>query len=101
VGEVGFADYKRDLKPSLKGVPEIGWVFASQAHGRGYATEAVRVVTDWGDVHFGNAQTACIIAPENVASIQVASKCGYKQVQRTSYHGQPTLMFLRDPIAPR
>src|SRR5271165_5318949 len=23
-GEIGFADYKRDLQPSLKGVPEIG-----------------------------------------------------------------------------
>jgi RimJ/RimL family protein N-acetyltransferase len=42
VGEIGFADHKRDLEPSLKGVPEIGWVFASHVHGRGYATEAVR-----------------------------------------------------------
>src|SRR5271170_6882454 len=23
VGEIGFADYKRDLEPSLKGVPEV------------------------------------------------------------------------------
>ena len=42
VGEIGFADHKRDLEPSLKGVPEIGWVLASHAHGRGYATEAIR-----------------------------------------------------------
>src|SRR5437868_14514943 len=34
VGEIGFADYKRDLEPSLKDVPEIGWVLASQAHGK-------------------------------------------------------------------
>src|SRR5437588_4580464 len=34
LGEVGFADYKRDLKPSLAGMPEIGWVFASHSHGR-------------------------------------------------------------------
>src|SRR5882724_4453520 len=34
VGEIGFADYKRDLEPSLKGTPEIGWVLSSQAHGR-------------------------------------------------------------------
>ncbi len=42
VGEIGFVDYKRDLRPSLKGVPEIGWVLASHAHGKGFATEAVR-----------------------------------------------------------
>jgi RimJ/RimL family protein N-acetyltransferase len=32
VGEIGFADYKRNLEPSLKGVPEIGWVLAGHAH---------------------------------------------------------------------
>src|ERR1700683_3795866 len=45
VGEIGFADYKRELEPSLKGEPEIGWVLASAAHGKGYATEAVRAAT--------------------------------------------------------
>ena len=40
-GEVGFADYKRSIEPPLS-APEIGWVLASQFHGKGYATEAVR-----------------------------------------------------------
>src|SRR5271170_6408856 len=31
-GEIGFADYKRDLEASLKHLPEIGWVFASDYH---------------------------------------------------------------------
>jgi len=100
-GEIGFADYKRDLQPSLKGVPEIGWVLASQAHGKGYATEAVRAITAWGDVRFGPARTACIIAPENAASIRVAIKCGYREFQRTSYHGKPVLMFDREPGSSR
>jgi RimJ/RimL family protein N-acetyltransferase len=96
VGEIGFADYKRDLEPSLKGVPEIGWVLASPAHGRGYATEAVRAAVGWGDAHFESARTACIIVPENVASIRVAGKCGYREFQRTMYKGHPTMMFVRE-----
>jgi RimJ/RimL family protein N-acetyltransferase len=100
VGEIGFADYKRDLEPSLKGVPEIGWVLASHAHGRGYATEAVRAVVAWGDTHFSSARTVCIIAPENAASIRVAVKCGYRELKATSYKGQPTLMFVRELRAP-
>src|SRR3954463_15564591 len=28
VGEVGFADYHREMEPSLAGSPEIGWVIA-------------------------------------------------------------------------
>src|SRR2546427_3493984 len=41
-GEMGFSDWKREIEPSLKGVPELGWVLATRAHGKGYATEAVR-----------------------------------------------------------
>jgi len=99
VGEIGFADYKRDIEPSLKGVPEIGWVLASSAHGRGYATEAVSAAVEWGDRHFEGARTACIIAPDNLASVRVAEKCGYRQSQIASYKGQPTLMFEREPKA--
>ena len=96
IGELGFADYKRDIDLPLKGVPEIGWVLASQAHGKGYATEAVRAVVAWGDAHFPAARTACIIAPDNIASIRVAQRCGYRELQRTNYKGKPTLIFVRD-----
>jgi RimJ/RimL family protein N-acetyltransferase len=94
-GEVGFADLKRDLEPPLTDTPEIGWVFATHAHGRGYATEAAGAVIAWGDAHFGASQTACIIHPENLASIRVAEKCGYRELQRTVYKSQPTTVFLR------
>lgn len=97
VGEIGFADYKRDLVPSLKGIPEIGWVLASHRHGRGFATEAVRAAVAWGDVHFAQAKTACIIDPENLASIRVAEKCGYREFQRATYKGHPVIMFFREP----
>jgi len=98
VGEIGFADYKRDLEPSLKGVPEIGWVLASQAHGRGYATEAVRAAVAWGDAHFPTPRTACIIAPENLASVRVALKCGYCEFARATYKGHPTVMYVRERV---
>jgi len=52
VGELGFADYKRDLQPALPEVPEAGWVLMPWAHGKGYATEAVRAIALWGDAHF-------------------------------------------------
>jgi RimJ/RimL family protein N-acetyltransferase len=99
VGEVGFADYKRDLQPSLKGVPEIGWVLASHTHGKGYATEAVRAAVAWGDAHFQSPRTACIIAPENQTSIRVAVKCGYREAQPAVYKGRPMLMYVRDAEA--
>jgi RimJ/RimL family protein N-acetyltransferase len=96
VGEVGFADYHRALSPPLNGMPEIGWVLATWAHGRGLATEAVRAVVAWGDARFGaKAQTACIIRPDNLASLRVASKCGYQRVAEATYNGRPTLLYVR------
>jgi len=34
VGDVGFADWKRDIEPPLDAAPEAGWVLARWAHGR-------------------------------------------------------------------
>jgi RimJ/RimL family protein N-acetyltransferase len=94
-GEIGFADYKRNLEPSLDGAPEIGWVVASKFHGKGYATEAVRAAVTWGDKHFERSRTACLIHPENLPSIRVAEKCGYRESHQATYKGQPTTVFIR------
>jgi RimJ/RimL family protein N-acetyltransferase len=99
-GEVGLSDWKREIEPSLKGVPEVGWVLATRAHGKGYAREAVRAVIAWGDANVSTANAVlgrmvCIIHPEHVRSIRVAEKCGFQQVQRTTYQGEPTILFSR------
>jgi RimJ/RimL family protein N-acetyltransferase len=94
-GEVGFADFKRELESSIEGMPEIGWVLASRAHGQGYATEAVKAVLQWGDARFGRARTVCLIHPENAASVRVAEKCGYGELRRTTYKSQPTIVLAR------
>jgi RimJ/RimL family protein N-acetyltransferase len=99
VGEVGFADFKRAIEPSIEGTPEAGWVLSPWAHGRGLATEAVTAILAWGDVHFGGARTVCIIDAENLASIRVAKKCGYRESVRTVYAGHPTIVSYRD-VAP-
>ena len=95
LGELGFADFHREMEPSLADMPELGWVLASHAHGRGYATEAARAALAWADAHLDATRTACIIAPENHASIRVAEKCGYRLLQFTTYKGEPTVMFTR------
>ena len=96
VGEIGFADFRRTIEPSLKGIPEIGWALAPWAQGQGFATEAVRAAVAWGERHFGAVRTACLIDPDNLPSIRVAEKCGYAQFTRTTYKGAPTILFYRD-----
>ena len=98
VGELGFAEFMRALEPSIQGTPELGWALVPAAHGRGYATEAVAAAVAWGDSRFGaDAQTACLISPDNRASIRVAAKCGYRELRVSSYGGQPILLYTRGP----
>lgn len=94
-GDVGFADFKRDIVPSLEGMPEAGWAFMPWVHGQGIATEAVKAALTWGDTHFAGKTTTCIISPENAPSIRVAEKCGYKEFARTTYKGSPTVQYRR------
>jgi RimJ/RimL family protein N-acetyltransferase len=68
-------------------------------HGRGYATEATRAALAWIDARLGNPRMFCIVSPENVASIRVAEKCGFRRWTETTYKDEPTLIFLRGPKA--
>jgi RimJ/RimL family protein N-acetyltransferase len=94
-GELGFADFQRELESPVRELPELGYAFSSRTHGKGYATEAARAALAWGDAHFASKRTACIINPENLASIRVAEKCGYREFERTTYKGEPTIIFVR------
>lgn len=95
IGELGFADFKRELKPSITGIPEVGWALASHAHGKGYATEALQAVVAWGDANLNASQTVCIIDPANRQSIHVAQKLAYQEHERTTYREEPVILFSR------
>jgi len=96
VGEVGFADFKRAIDPLFDGTPEMGWVLASEVHGKGYGTEAVRGALGWLDGRAGGAARAvCMIDPGNAASLGVARKNGFVEYARTLYKGEPTVLLRR------
>ena len=97
VGETGFIEGMRDIQPSLKGIPEMGWSFSPTVHGKGYAQEAVSAAIPWGEKHFGKRAMRCIIAPENGPSIKLAKKFGFAEFAQTTFKGKPTIMFERKP----
>jgi RimJ/RimL family protein N-acetyltransferase len=98
IGELGFADYKRDIRPSLGNTPEAGWIFSPVAHGKGYASEALREVLAWGDARFAEVRTVCLIRPGNAPSIRLAEKFSYKSVRRTTYKDREAILFSRTCI---
>lgn len=93
LGEVGLADFHRAIVPPFDGAPEVGWAFTPDAHGKGYATEAVQALIDWGGERLGSKRFVCMIDPTNAASFRVAEKCGFREYARSEYHGSPTVLL--------
>jgi RimJ/RimL family protein N-acetyltransferase len=95
VGEVGFANFKRQLSPPIHGVPEAGWVLSRHAHGKGYATEAMAAAYAWHHGRYGPQRTVCIIDPQNAPSFRVAEKLGFQKVTQTLYRNEPVVLMER------
>ena len=73
VGMLGLAGESDD------GAVQLGYTIYPQFEGRGYATEAARVVVDWGLRQPGVGTIRATIPPWHVASVRVAEKVGMRQ----------------------
>jgi RimJ/RimL family protein N-acetyltransferase len=73
VGRVGANYYDpQTWQRSAAGVPELGWAFAREHWGRGYATEAALAVREW----LRAPRVVSLIAPGNLRSQRVAERLG-------------------------
>ena len=95
IGQLGFADFKRAMEPSIEGEPELGYVFATSVHGRGIAFEGCAAALDWADANLNAESYPAIISPENVASIRLAERLGFSRVPDGIYRGAPIALFRR------
>jgi RimJ/RimL family protein N-acetyltransferase len=94
IGSIGFADKRRPPEHPASGAPEMGWLLAPDTHGKGYATEALGAALSWGCTHLGaGARLVCVISTENIGSIRVAEKCGFRQFATASRYGLGRLVF--------
>lgn len=94
-GEAGLGDFRRRLGPEFDSDPEAGWAIARPLQGRGYASEAAEAALGWIERRFAIARTVCIIHHDNLASIRVAEKLGYRPFGERSYRGYRGLVFER------
>ena len=95
IGQLGFADFKRAIEPSIEGIPEIGWIVAGDAAGHGYASEAARAALDWADRILDAREIVAIIDAGNAPSIRIAEKLGFDVRDEAVYRGEPILIFRR------
>ncbi len=83
IGEVGFGRHGDEI--------EMGWTFARQAWGRGYATEAGRAALTLAPAD----RIIAVIRPENAASIRVAEKLGFALEGPRTVRGREQLVYAR------
>lgn len=95
LGELGLADFLREIEPPIAGIPEAGWVLAPEAQGKGMATEAMRAVMAWADANLDVPRTVCFMDQGFDASRNVALKLGFKDHAVTTFRDRPTLMMER------
>ena len=101
LGEVGFADFERDVNPGLGNAPEAGWIIAPRARTQGYASEALAAAHEWINQIYGARRTVCMIDHDNVISQRIAAKHAYRMWSETSYAGSAVRLYERTAPLPR
>lgn len=95
IGEIGVMDARRDMDPPFGDDRELGWALLPEAHGKGYASEALQATLAWEKQVFNAPCLVCMIDPDNAPSIKLALKFGFSERVRTTYKTVPTIQFER------
>ena len=95
IGEVGLADFRRDIGADFDGVPEASWTIAPEMWGRGYALEAATAIHQWFAEQIPEGSTVCMIDPDNHRSHSIAAKLGYAAFAERSHRGKTVTLFRR------
>jgi RimJ/RimL family protein N-acetyltransferase len=77
-------------------VPELGYIFAAEAHGHGFAREACEALLGWADKTLDAAETVAIISVGNDPSMKLAERLGYKRQPDGTYRDEPVSLWRRE-----
>lgn len=69
-----------DLDELDRATPQLGYWLGAEARGHGYATRAATLLAEWATRDLGVARLELEIEPDNVASIRVAERLGFRRM---------------------
>ncbi len=70
------------LSPLDNGEVEIGYAVEEKHQGKGYATEAVRALSEFGIGQYGFTRIYGVVDARNSASVKVLGKAGYRFIKQ-------------------
>ena len=82
-------------------VGELGCGVVRAARGRGIATEALRLLSDWALDTLGLGRLEVFVAPQNPAALRLAERAGFRRegVLRAYWEGEEERARRRRPLA--
>ena len=97
VGTVSLFNAWRDMEPTFGEDPEMGWIFASETHGQGIASEACLAALAWADEMLPPRPIWAIVAPENQPSLKLGERLGFERLADSVYNDEVTAVLRRPP----
>ena len=94
-GEVGAGHFHRGNGPTFDGMPEVMWTMHPDFHGKGLAGEAAGAALSWFDTQHPSPRIVCMIEPDNVASLKLAARFGFRQFGRGVHKGSENIFLER------
>jgi [ribosomal protein S5]-alanine N-acetyltransferase len=79
VGGMGFAG-----EPNENGEAETGYMINQQHQNKGYATEALLLLTKWAFTHENVISIIVHTYEDNLPSNKILAKCGFDEVEKNS-----------------
>ncbi|MCO8276829.1 GNAT family N-acetyltransferase [Actinoplanes sp. TRM 88003] len=82
IGQVLLRRATGTRRPAAVGRVDLGYLFLPRAWGSGYATEACAAALDWFDRALPGEPVVLFTRSANVASMRLAAKLGFTEVER-------------------
>ncbi|WP_419832283.1 GNAT family N-acetyltransferase [Endozoicomonas atrinae] len=94
---IGFAGLSKEF---IDGVEEIhiGYRLARKYWNKGFATEAVSSIVDYGLSRNDQNRIYAIIEPEHCSSIRVIEKAGFNISKQTKFHEKLTNIYVKSNL---
>lgn len=92
IGFCGFAQFEEDI--------DFGWRYGYEHWGKGYGTEAALAVLDFGLNKLGLTSIVAGTAVENVASLRIIEKLGFKTRVYLEFQGRRVVKYYQKKKVP-
>ena len=100
IGQILLRRATGHRNPAAAGKATLGYLFLPRAWGSGYATEACAAALDWFGGVLPGEPVVLATQTANVASMRLAAKLGFTEVERFEAWGAEQWLGVWSPLAP-